>query len=105
MVVSGGAVVGVGCVVVVVGAAVVEVAEAAFWVWLSRRRRPAVGAEALVGSFGVAVTDCDPAGQVRVAGELWRARCAESVRAGESVVVEQLGDELTLIVRPNRAKP
>ena len=87
----------------VAAAAAFEVAEAALWIKLSRRRKPAVGAEALVGSHGVVVTACDPVGRVRVAGELWRARCAETVRAGERVVVERLEDDLTLIVRPSAA--
>ena len=36
----------------VAAAAAFEIAEAAFWIKLSRRRKPAVGAEALVGSHG-----------------------------------------------------
>ena len=84
----------------VAGAALFEIAETAFWIWLSRRWRPAVGAEALPGSVGVAVTGCDPVGQVRVAGELWRARCPAGVRAGERVVVESVDAELTLLVQP-----
>ena len=87
----------------VAAAAAFEVAEAALWIKLSRRRKPAVGAEALVGSQGVVVSACDPVGQVRVAGELWRARCAETLRVGERVVVERLEDDLTLVVRPSAA--
>jgi membrane-bound serine protease (ClpP class) len=76
----------------------VEIAEAAFWIRLSRRRRPAIGQEALVDAEGVAVTDCLPEGQVRVRGELWGAFCADGVRAGERVVVESVSG-LTLQVR------
>jgi len=36
-------------VLLVVGAALVEAAELWFWLWWTRRRRPVVGAEALVG--------------------------------------------------------
>jgi membrane-bound serine protease (ClpP class) len=77
----------------------IEIGEAAFWIRLSRRRRPAIGAEALVGAQGVAVSDCRPEGQVRVAGELWRAVCPAGVDAGEPVVVEEVTG-LTLRVRP-----
>jgi membrane-bound serine protease (ClpP class) len=77
---------------------VIEIGEAGFWIRLSRRRRPAIGAEALVGANGVAVSDCRPEGQVRVGGELWRAVCPEGVSAGEPVVVEGVS-ELTLRVR------
>lgn len=88
----------------VAAAAVFEVAEAAFWIWLSRRRRAAVGAEALPGAVGVAITRCAPVGQVRVAGEIWRAECAEGAEPGDRVVVERLEGELTLRVRREPAK-
>ena len=72
-------------VVAIVGALVVEVGEAWFWIWLSRRRRSVVGAEALVGADAVVVTACRPEGQVRVAGELWRARCEGGADPGQVV--------------------
>ena len=77
----------------------IEIAEAAFWIRLSRRRRPRVGAEALVGAEGVAATDCRPEGQVRVRGELWGAVCPDGVSAGQPIVVESVTG-LTLRVRP-----
>ena len=85
--------------VLVVAAAVFELAEAAFWIWLSKRRRPSAGVEALVGMSGVVAVACEPLGQVRVAGELWRARCEAGAARGENVVVEGLEDNLTLRVR------
>jgi membrane protein implicated in regulation of membrane protease activity len=51
----------------VAGAAVVEVGEALFWIRRSRRRPAQAGAEALVGATAVVVSDCVPDGQVRVA--------------------------------------
>jgi membrane-bound serine protease (ClpP class) len=77
----------------------VEIGEATFWIRLSRRGRSSVGTEALVGAEGVAASDCRPAGQVRIRGELWGAVCAEGVSAGEPVVVESVSG-LTLQVRP-----
>jgi membrane-bound serine protease (ClpP class) len=65
----------------------IEIGEAALWIRLSRRGRPAIGAEALVGRRGVASSPCRPEGQVRVDGELWHAVCREGVDAGEPVVV------------------
>lgn len=84
--------------VIVVGiAAVVEVGETFFWIWLSRRRRIQMGPETLVGSRAQVVVDCLPQGQVRVQGELWQALCPAGARAGEQVRVTAL-DGLTLVV-------
>jgi membrane protein implicated in regulation of membrane protease activity len=82
----------------VAAAAVFELAETGFWFWLSRRRKAVSGAEALPGARGVVVSPCRPEGQVRVDGELWRARCEEGADAGDPVVVVRLDPELTLVV-------
>ena len=85
--------------VAIVGAGVVEAAELAGYVWYSKRRGTATGAEALAGATATVVERCRPLGRVRVVGELWRARCAEGAEVGEMVVVEALGPDLTLLVR------
>ena len=77
----------------------IELGEAGFWLRLSRRRRPAIGAEALVGAEGVVTSDCRPYGQVRVRGERWQAVCDEGAGTGEPIVVEGVSG-LTLQVRP-----
>ena len=82
----------------VAAAAVFELAETGFWLWLSRRRKAVTGAEALPGSRGVVVLPCRPEGQVRVAGELWRA-LRGGADPGDQVVVERLDPELLLVVR------
>jgi membrane protein implicated in regulation of membrane protease activity len=84
--------------VVAVGAAW-EIAETTLIVRWSQRRRSEVGAEALVGRRAVVSADCMPEGQVRVAGELWRARCAGGAEAGDEVVIREV-DGLTLVVEP-----
>ena len=76
-----------------------EIAEAVLLIRWSQRRRAAVGAEALVGRRAVVSSDCMPEGQVRVAGELWRARCAGGASAGDEVVVREV-EGLTLVVEP-----
>jgi membrane protein implicated in regulation of membrane protease activity len=73
------------------------VGEIVFW---SRRVRgipKGVGDETLVGSKATVVTACRPDGQVRVAGEIWKARCAEGADPGETVVVTGR-DDLRLLV-------
>ena len=61
-------------------------------------RKPYLGREKLIGSTGVAATDLDPVGEVRVMGEYWRARSVHGkISKGEKVrVVSREG--LTLIV-------
>ena len=85
--------------IVVVAGGTLELGESWLYVWWSQRRRPAVGVEALVGRQAVVASDCRPEGQVRVAGELWGARCDEGASAGETVVVADV-DGLTLVVEP-----
>lgn len=82
---------------VILLAAVVEVAETAFWLWYSRRRRARMGPETLIGATAQVVTPCLPLGQVRVQGELWRARCEAGANVGEEVRILAL-EGLTLVV-------
>jgi membrane-bound serine protease (ClpP class) len=77
----------------------IELGEAGFWIRLSRRRQPAIGAESLVGAVGVAASECRPQGRVRVRGELWQAICDDGADPGDPVVVEGVSG-LTLQVRP-----
>jgi membrane protein implicated in regulation of membrane protease activity len=86
--------------VAVFAAIVVEIGETAFWIWLSKRRRPQVGAEALIGATAEVVAPCRPIGTVRVSGELWRARCEAGADRGAAVRVLAL-DGLTLVVEPS----
>ena len=73
--------------VAVLSAATVDVAETAVLIRLSRRRRAAVGAEAMVGRTAVVVTPLAPRGQVKLDGELWDARAAAPVEPGRAVTV------------------
>ena len=76
-----------------------EVAESLFWLRWSRRRRAVTGTEALVGARGVVILACRPEGQIRVRGELWRARCEVHASVGETVSV-RAAEGLTLLVEP-----
>ncbi|HEY7004162.1 MAG TPA: NfeD family protein [Gaiellaceae bacterium] len=83
---------------VLVGAAgIVEIGESYIWMRISRRHRIKVGAETLIGSLAEVVTECRPEGQVRIQGELWRARCQEGADRGDVVRVVARND-LTLLV-------
>jgi membrane protein implicated in regulation of membrane protease activity len=61
--------------------------EVVFWNRRVRHRRPAAGAETMIGKSGVVVSECRPNGQVRLEGEIWEARCDEGAAPGETVVV------------------
>jgi membrane protein implicated in regulation of membrane protease activity len=80
-------------------AAVVEVAELAFWRRFLRRYRIRVGAETLAGQTAEVITPCAPEGQVRLHGEIWRARCSAPVTRGALVRVVRV-EGLTLEVEP-----
>ena len=84
-------------VVAVVVAALIELLEAGAFMWWSKRRQVAVGAETLVGRRAVVVRTVAPTGQVKLDGELWEARSDHVHVAGSSVVVTAL-DGLTLVV-------
>ena len=87
-----------GLVAVAIGA-VLDIAETGVFLWWSKRRRATVGVEALVGKIGRASSDLWPEGQVKIGGEIWRARCAGGCDAGTSVVVRAV-EGLTLVVDP-----
>jgi membrane protein implicated in regulation of membrane protease activity len=76
-----------------------EIAETGLLIWWSQRRKAVVGAEALVSRTAIVAADCMPNGQVRIAGELWQARCEAGAGAGDEVVVREV-DGLTLVVEP-----
>ena len=85
--------------VAVASAVVFDTAETVLLIHWSKRRRAAVGAESLVGKRGVAVDALTPEGQIKVDGELWRARCTGYAAPGTPVVVTGI-DGLTLDVDP-----
>ena len=86
----------------VVGLAVLaEAAETFFWIRILRRRPVTVGAEALLGAMARVIAPCQPIGEVRVRGEVWRARCDEGADVGQQVRVRER-DGLTLVVEHRR---
>jgi membrane-bound serine protease (ClpP class) len=88
-----------GLVAVAIGAAL-DISETGVFLWWSNRRRALVGVEALVGKRGVAVGDLWPEGQVKVNGEIWKARCEGGCDAGTAIVVRNV-DGLMLHVEPS----
>ncbi|HEU5206047.1 MAG TPA: NfeD family protein [Gaiellaceae bacterium] len=85
--------------IAVVVALVLDLVEVGVGIWYSKRRKAKVGVSALVGLTGVALDALGPDGQVRVNGEIWRARCEAGCDAGTPVVVRSVSG-LTLEVEP-----
>jgi|SRR6478752_3084237 membrane-bound serine protease (ClpP class) len=90
-------------IILVIGAAAVDIAETGTFVWWSRRKRrrvtPAVGSGTLVGRTGVALDRIAPVGQVRIEGEIWGARSEVAIDPGSPVRVKAVAG-LTLNVEP-----
>jgi membrane-bound serine protease (ClpP class) len=84
-------------VVALLAALAAEVLELVLWKRFLSRYRVRVGVEALVGELAEVVEPCEPVGQVRVRGELWRARAAETAPRGAAVRITAV-DGLTLDV-------
>ena len=78
-------------------AAVIEVGEVYLWIRFLRRYRVTTGAEGLVGERVEVIEPCAPTGLVRVRGEIWNARCAAGVAAGEPARVAAV-EGLTLVL-------
>ncbi|HET9437311.1 MAG TPA: NfeD family protein [Gaiellaceae bacterium] len=87
-----------GLVAVAIGA-MLEIVETGIFIWWSKRMRSRVGVDSMVGKKGVAVGDLCPEGQVRVNGEIWKARCDGGCDAGTPIVVRSI-EGLTLEVEP-----
>lgn len=81
----------------ILGGLMLEVGEVVWGLRLARRWRPKTGPEAMIGKEAQVVAECRPLGQVRVHGELWRARCEEGAGVGDTVRIERI-DGLTLVV-------
>jgi membrane-bound serine protease (ClpP class) len=62
------------------------------------------GKEALIGSTGVAATDLNPKGTVRVMGEFWQATTQNGlIKKGENVQVTGM-EGMFLVVKPPQEK-
>ena len=85
--------------VAIVVAGLVDILEVIVFRLWTRRKKARVGVQMLVGRTAVALGAIAPRGQVRVDGEIWKARSESPVARGEDVVVRAV-DGLTLVVAP-----
>jgi membrane-bound serine protease (ClpP class) len=80
-----------------------------FWIVLKAARanlsKIKTGKEALIGAFGVAVTDLNPEGSIRIVGEFWQAISeGDMIKSGETVKVTGM-EGMRLTVIPIKEKP
>jgi membrane-bound serine protease (ClpP class) len=68
----------------------------------AQRRRAETGEEAMVGARGMVLDDFDKYGQVRVMGEIWKARSPQPLQKDQEIQVDAM-DGLTLIVSPHNS--
>jgi len=69
------------------------------WNRTVKHRRRVVGVQTLIGKDATVTEPCRPSGQVRLAGEIWAARCDQGADPGDTVRVVGR-DDLTLVVEP-----
>jgi membrane-bound serine protease (ClpP class) len=70
-----------------------------------RRRSKLTGPEAMIGKTGVAITDLKPKGEVRVAGETWRAESLSGdIAKGEQVSVKALNGLVVMVEKVQEQK-
>ncbi len=63
----------------------------------AKRRKAVTGEAGMIGLVGVAITDLDLDGEIKVHGELWKARAKTRIPQGARVRVREI-DGLTLLV-------
>ena len=67
-------------------------------------RRVKTGKEALIGARGIATSDLNPKGEIRVMGEFWEATAKDAtITAGQAVEVVSM-DGVYLVVKPVEQK-
>ncbi len=70
-----------------------------------RRRSRLTGSEAMIGKIGVAITDLNPKGEVRVVGETWRAESSSGdIEKGAKVNVKALKGLVVMVEKVQEQK-
>ena len=67
------------------------------FIWNILDKQPEVGREALIGRTGIAYTDIDLYGLIRIDNELWKAETSIPVKKGEKVRITDMNG-LSLLV-------
>ena len=57
-----------------------------------QRKKPATGAEGMIGEIGVVIEKIDPEGKVKMHGEIWKALSDKKINKGRKVKVSECDD-------------
>jgi membrane-bound serine protease (ClpP class) len=70
-----------------------------FYIFYPQFRKPRIGREEMIGASGRVIKELNPEGQVKIKGELWKARTIENeISKGEKIEIVNMKG-LKLIVR------
>lgn len=72
-------------------------------IWHVVMRTPQIGRESLIGKTGIASTDLDPHGIIRIENELWKVEALSPVKKGEKVRVLNVNGLFLQVERVNRS--
>ena len=64
----------------------------------AQQKKVTTGKEGIIGEIGLAVTDIEPEGRVKIHGEYWNAQSNESIKQNEKIKVIDV-DGLKLIIK------
>ncbi len=68
-----------------------------------QRKKPATGAEGMIGKIGVVTGKIDPEGRVKIHGEIWKALSDEKINKGQKVEVSEC-DDRNLVLKVKRTE-
>ena len=68
----------------------------------SMKRKSITGEEGMIGRTGTVTSEISPAGEVRIMGELWKARTeGEPISSGERIIVTEIKGLLLIVKKDN----
>ena len=69
----------------------------------THRRKVTTGKEGIVSEIGVAITNIDPEGEVRIHGEYWKAISKEKIKKNEKVKVIDVAGLQLIVEKQNNS--
>lgn len=84
----------IGLAIVILASLIIFIA----YIFLPHLKKPATGAEGMIGMTGVVMETLNPEGMVKIKGELWSAESTDNmINRGEKIVVEKVNGLILLV--------